>query len=194
MSDGPRHRAYLALGSNIAPETNLPAAVRELAQFGTVLAASRVWESAPVGFREQANFLNAAVLLETALDPNQLRNEAFVAIEQKLNRVRDPNNVNAPRTIDIDLTLYDRDVFQIGTRRVPDPDLLTRSFVAVPIAELDPAYIHPEVSRTLADIAGDFRNVQPPLIARPDVDLLHDINLANNKNRPVSTGPREKTL
>src|SRR5262245_6802895 len=123
MPDRSLHRAYLALGSNIEPEANLPAAVRELSRYGTILAASRVWETAPVGFREQANFLNAAVLMETSLNAMQIRTEVIPAIEQKLKRVRDPHNVNAPRTIDIDLTLFDRDELQVGSRKIPDPDL-----------------------------------------------------------------------
>jgi 2-amino-4-hydroxy-6-hydroxymethyldihydropteridine diphosphokinase len=186
MPERSLHRAFLSLGSNIEPEANLPAAVRELARYGTILAVSRVWEASPVGFCEQANFLNAAVLLETSLDAKQIRTELIPAIERKQNRVRDPHNVNAPRTIDVDLTLFDRDVLQVDMQRIPDPDLLTRAFVAVPIAELDPDYVHPEANRTLAEIAGDFIDAQSPMIARPDVDLAEAVvqSTATRENFP----------
>lgn len=177
MSKRNPHRAYLALGSNIDPKQNLPAAVRALERYGRIAAVSRVWESAPVGFRAQPNFLNAAVLLETALSARDLCEGAVPSVERMLNRVRDPGNKNAPRTIDIDLVLFDREVFAVGSRKVPDPDLLTRAFVAVPVAEVDPQYVHPEVGRTLEDVAGSFSNAEPPLIARPDVDLSAALRL-----------------
>jgi 2-amino-4-hydroxy-6-hydroxymethyldihydropteridine diphosphokinase len=167
----PAH-AYLSLGSNIAPERNLPAAVKALGRYGKVVRVSRVWESTPVGFAGQANFLNAAVLLETNLLAAELHDIAIAAIEHELGRVRDPRNRNAPRTMDIDISLYNRDRLQLGRRRIPDPDILTRAFVAVPLSELDPTYVHPEVERTLAEIAAGFDLVDCGLRARTDVRLL----------------------
>jgi 2-amino-4-hydroxy-6-hydroxymethyldihydropteridine diphosphokinase len=78
------NRAYLALGSNVCPEENLPAAVTALAEYGRVVAVSRVWESAPVGFAEQPNFLNAALLLETLLTAKELCLQAIPGVEQLL--------------------------------------------------------------------------------------------------------------
>lgn len=179
MSERRDNRAYLSLGSNIEPEQNLPAAVRELAAFGRVLAVSSVWESAPFESRGATdrsahaagqNFLNAAVLLETELSPSDLYDQAIAAIEQRLGRVRDPHDKNAPRTIDIDLSLFNRDVLEFGSRRVPDPEILKRSFVAVPLAELDPNYVHPIEGRRLADIAAGWQS-NCELHPRPDVRL-----------------------
>jgi 2-amino-4-hydroxy-6-hydroxymethyldihydropteridine diphosphokinase len=178
-----RHCAYLSLGSNIRPEQNLPAAVRELARYGHIVAASRVWESAPVGFVEQPNFLNAAVLLDTPLSARDLREAAIAQIERKLERARDPANPNAPRTIDIDIVLFDRDVLTVGRRRIPDPELLERAFVAVPLAELDPDYVHPEVERSLDEIARELEALQPHMLPRPDVDLKKGVR---NLFRPFS--------
>jgi 2-amino-4-hydroxy-6-hydroxymethyldihydropteridine diphosphokinase len=144
--------AYLSLGSNIDPERNLPAAVTHLARFGHVRAVSSVWESAPVGLADQSNFLNAAVLLETELSAQALRGEAIAKIEQALGRVR-TGNKNAPRTIDIDIVLFNHDVLQVGHRHIPDPELLERPFVAIPLAEIAPDYIHPETDQTLEQIA-----------------------------------------
>ena len=171
MSDDTLHRAYLALGSNIEPEHNLPAVVRELSRYGRVLGVSRVWETEPLGFSNQPNFLNAALLLETSLTAGQLRQSAIPDIERVLNRQRDPENPNGPRTIDVDIALFDCEIIVIGSRRIPDPDILERAFVAVPLAELDPGYVHPENGRTLAEIAGGFAQAQSSMIVRPDVQL-----------------------
>ena len=168
------NRAYLGLGSNIDPEANLSAAVAALADYGTVAAVSKVWETEPVGFAKQANFLNAAVLLETELSAEALCLDAIAEIEQRLRRVRDPKNVNAARTIDIDISLFNGDVFTIGHRRIPDPDILTRVFLAIPLAELDGQYVHPEEDRTLAEIAGEFDIESAGMRPRADVVLLDE--------------------
>jgi len=170
MAEGARHRAYLSLGSNIDPESNLPAAVRELSIFGEILAVSRVWESAPVGFTEQPNFLNAAVLLETTLSADQVWTKVIPSVERRLDRVRDPANKNAPRTIDVDLSLFDQEVLNVGTRFLPDPEILNRAFVALPLAELDPQYVHPTAGRLLGEIAKELASTQP-LRLRTDVYL-----------------------
>jgi len=171
MPEPTANRAYLSLGSNIDPERNLPAAARELAQYGKIVAVSGVWESRPVGFADQANFLNAAVLLATPLSPHDLKSKAIAEIEARFGRIRDPENVNAPRTIDIDVALFNRDILTIGQRTIPDPDILTRAFVAVPLAELDGDYVHPQDGRTLGTIAAGIKQDQPTLLIRPDVQL-----------------------
>ena len=144
--------AYLSLGSNIEPERNLPLAVAHLARFGRVRAVSSVWESAPAGLTEQPNFLNAAVLLETSLEAQVLREQAIAQVEMALGRIRTENK-NAPRTIDIDIMLFNHDVLQVGRRHIPDPEILERPFVAIPLAEIDPDYVHPETGQTLKQIA-----------------------------------------
>jgi len=168
---GSAHRAFLALGSNIAPEENLPAAVRLLAAFGTVRKVSSVWETLPVGFTDQPNFLNAALLLETDLSARDLWLDAIRKIEQSLHRVRDRHNRNAPRTIDIDIALFNRNVLTIEHRRIPDPDLLERPFLAIPLAELDPDYVHPQTGQTLSGIAARFPIDTSTMRLRDDVPL-----------------------
>jgi 2-amino-4-hydroxy-6-hydroxymethyldihydropteridine diphosphokinase len=153
MPEGRPNRAYLSLGSNIEPERNLPASVALLRDFGTPVAVSRVWQSPPQGFADQADFLNAAVLLETGLSAAEIVADLIPAVERRLGRVRDPHNKNAPRTIDVDLSLFNRDVLTVAGRPIPDPQILARDFVAVPLAEIDPDYVHPTDGRTLAQIA-----------------------------------------
>lgn len=171
MSEPAVNRAFLALGSNIHPEVNLPAAAKLLADHGLVSAVSAVWESAAVGDPHQANFLNAAVLLETTLSADRLKQGPLAEIERALGRVRDPHNKNAARTIDVDIALFNNGVFLLGERPIPDPEILLRPFLAVPLSELAPDYVHPVDGRTLREIAQRLRERSPALIARPDVVL-----------------------
>ena len=137
------NRAYLSLGSNIEPETHLPSAVRKLAAYGRVAAVSRVWETAPVGFSDQPNYLNAAVLLETTLSAREICLEAIPQIERDLHRIRNPENKNAPRTIDVDLVLFNREILtrsinflkRIATRERDSPQ--SKSFVPILIDGAD---------------------------------------------------------
>jgi len=178
MSERRTNRAYLSLGSNIDPEQNLPAAIRELATFGRVIAVSRVWESAPLSDgksgqgarRQDQNFLNAALLLETPLSAPEIYEQAIAAVEKQLKRVRDPFDKYAPRTIDVDLSLFNNDVFEFGGHRVPDPEILTRPFVAIPLAEVSPDYVHPLKQRRLGEIAAACSR-NSGLLLRPDVRL-----------------------
>lgn len=162
---------WLLLGSNIDPERNLPAAVGELQQFGRVTGTSRVWESPPFGYADQPNFLNAAVRFATPLSVDDLRRTVIPQIERRLRRVRDPANANGPRTIDVDVVLFNHAVLGDGPQRIPDPELLLRSFIAVPLAELDPHYVHPESGRTLSEIAAGFAVEAGTMLPRDDVVL-----------------------
>lgn len=164
------HRAYLLLGSNIDPERNLPAACRLLAAYGRIVAASKVWESAPADGSAQANYLNAAVLLVTRHTAEVLRRSVLPGIESELGRVRDPHDKYAARTIDIDIALFDHDVLEVAGARIPDPDIERRSFVAIPLAELDPDYVHPVNGRTLRQLADAF-STRSALTLRNDVQL-----------------------
>jgi 2-amino-4-hydroxy-6-hydroxymethyldihydropteridine diphosphokinase len=178
MSDAhpskPPNRAYLSLGSNLEAERHLPAAVALLGRFGRVRAVSTVWESPPLGFSDQPNFLNAVVLLETDLSAQALRDEAIAWVEAELGRVRTPNK-NAPRTIDIDIMLFNDDILQVNRRRIPDPELLQRPFVAVPLAEIAPDYVHPETGQTMQDVARRFELQDASMRARPDVVLYSQL-------------------
>ncbi len=122
-------------------------------------------------------FLNAAVLLVADLEPEIAKRKMIAAVERKLQRVRDRRDRFAPRTIDIDISLWDNEVLTILGRPVPEPDILRYLHVAQPLADIAPDYVHPLEGRTLADIVGGLvrdalaRGVPLP-IRRPDVILL----------------------
>lgn len=170
------NRVYVSLGSNINKERNLPAAVRLLDKLCRVLACSAAYETAPVGLEKQPRFFNAAVLVETEKDATSFSKDVLALVEKELERVRTIDK-NAPRTIDLDITLFNQEVFDLDSQHhIPDPDLLRRPHVAVPMAELSPDLAHPETGEPLAQIAA--RLVQEsaqsgavPLVKRTDVVL-----------------------
>ncbi len=151
------NQVVIALGSNIDKERNLPLAVAMLRQTSRITAVSAVYETIPVGLLNQPNFWNMAVLLKTDLSPAQLKQTVIGPIEVKLKRIRqaDPN---APRTIDIDIVLFnemvgDYDGGDGRLRPLPDPDLLKFAHVAVPVADLLPDIPHPVTGERLAELA-----------------------------------------
>jgi 2-amino-4-hydroxy-6-hydroxymethyldihydropteridine diphosphokinase len=148
-------RVLIALGSNIEPEANLRRAVQCLAARAHLIAVSPVYETVPVGKTDQPSFLNAAALIETEREAAALKEQVLGEIEQELGRVRTADK-NAPRTIDLDITLYGDRVLDLGSRHIPDPDLLEYPHVAVPAADVAPTYRHPETGRTLREIADDM--------------------------------------
>lgn len=172
------HHAYLSLGSNIVPERHMPAAVRELQKLGTVVKISTVWETQPVGrtplddVRGQPVYWNAAVLLATEHSASVLKLQHLQELERRLGRVRNPADKCAPRTIDVDIALFNDDVLAIEHRRIPDPDICSRPFLAIPLAELDGNYVHPQLGRTLKEIADDFGPSPPGMQALTNVNLL----------------------
>ena len=151
------NRVVILVGSNINKEVNLPTAVRLLAEQAHLIAVSSVYETIPMGFRDQPNFFNAAILIETDHLALALKEQILVPIEQELQRVR-TNNKNGARTIDLDIGLFNDGVFSYGhpggkIRRVPDKDLLRFPHAAVPVAELLPEMPHPETGEIFIDIA-----------------------------------------
>lgn len=146
---------YIMLGSNIAPYENMVRAIVYLRQYCDVVAVSSVYRTPPQEFADQADFLNVAVKLHTEFDAATFRTQVGGGLEQALGRVRDPNNRAGPRTIDLDVSLWGDQIFDYGPKpwHVPDKDILRFAYVAIPLAELAPDFVHPETGQTLRDIA-----------------------------------------
>ncbi|MFQ5966423.1 MAG: 2-amino-4-hydroxy-6-hydroxymethyldihydropteridine diphosphokinase [Acidimicrobiia bacterium] len=146
------NRAAILLGSNIEPEANLAAALERLDQHEAldVLATSAVYRSDPVGPAGQPPFLNAAVVLETPLPPEELRAE-LRRIEAQLGRVRSEDRF-APRPIDLDIVLYGDVEADFDGWKLPDPDL-ELPHVLVPLAEIAPDWVVPGRQESLAELA-----------------------------------------
>ena len=155
------HRAFLLLGSNIDAPRNLPDAVDLLRPAGLV-NVSMAYETVPIGTRDRGLFLNAAVELATPLTAPDLKRLVCRAVESRLGRRRNPNDRNAPRTIDVDLVLWDDAVLDLADVVVPDPDILRYLHAVRPLADLAPDYIHPTRGLTLAAIAAGLEAATDP--------------------------------
>lgn len=135
--------AYLSLGSNIGNRLDhLKQAVRLLHDHPaiTVLKVSSVYETEPLGLTEQAKFLNIAVGLETSLEAAELLS-ACQSIENKLGRMRKIRW--GPRTVDLDILLYNEDSIQTEDLIVPHLRMQERAFVLVPLVEINSEAKHP---------------------------------------------------
>ena len=147
-------RAYVGLGSNMGDrERMLWSAVHMLAFSPEVevVAVSSVRETDPVGLADQPRFLNAAVALDTELEPRALL-ELLMAVERELGRTRDGPRFG-PRTIDLDLLLYGDEVVDEPGLTVPHPRLHERRFVLEPLAELNDELTVPEKGAVQALLA-----------------------------------------
>ncbi len=162
------NRAFVLLGSNIDPLKNLPAAVALLKERVTVVATSPIYETAPVGTTDSTVFQNGATLIHTQLSAAELKTQVLLPIEEALGRVRTEDK-NAPRTIDLDIALFNYAVLDLGPRHIPDPDLLVYAHMAVPLADLAPYYVHPETGQALAEIAATLS--REGIKQQPGIDL-----------------------
>ena len=147
------HIVYLALGSNMGNRlSNLKAAVVNLTPQMTVKQKSSVYETPPWGFTEQDAFLNQVVKVTTYLEPEPLLRH-LKRMETALGRV--PNFQNGPRVIDIDILFFDKMIINTPPLVVPHPRLHERVFVLVPLAEIEPDFVHPILQRPINKILED---------------------------------------
>jgi len=143
-------RAYIGVGSNIDPEPNIRAAVDLLSNDVEVVAISTFYRTAPVGRADLPDFYNGIIAVETELNPRELKFDVLRKIEMSLGRARtaDPN---AARTIDLDIELYANTAVSEPDLVIPDPDILRRPFLALPLLELAPEIVLPGLGK-LADL------------------------------------------
>jgi 2-amino-4-hydroxy-6-hydroxymethyldihydropteridine diphosphokinase len=154
--------AYLALGSNLGDRwANLTAAVQRLRREPglRVQAVSGFYETDPVGGPTgQGKYLNAAAKVETNRTPQQLL-DLLLHIEKSLGRVRSVKD--APRTIDLDVLLYDDRVLDTPELTVPHPRMADRAFVLVPLREIAGSVMHPVLKTSIFDLATRFPETLP---------------------------------
>ena len=126
--------AFIAVGSNVAPEPSIVAALRMLKERVAVRGSSRFYRTEPIGGRDQPPFVNGVWRVASNLPPAHIRHEILTPIEDRLGRIRTADKY-ADRTIDLDLVLYDDLVVEDATLILPHPDI-SRPFVHGPIVEL----------------------------------------------------------
>jgi 2-amino-4-hydroxy-6-hydroxymethyldihydropteridine diphosphokinase len=151
--EAPTHIAHIGLGANLAdPEKQVRAALEELAAAaGIVLERkSSLYRTAPIGYDNQPDFINAVARVRTTLEPQALL-DALLDIERTHGRVRE--FLNAPRTLDLDVLLYEDRVINTDTLNVPHPRAHLRAFVLLPLLEVSPDVIIPGIGPASAWLA-----------------------------------------
>jgi 2-amino-4-hydroxy-6-hydroxymethyldihydropteridine diphosphokinase len=144
--------AFIGIGSNqgLARE-NCEQAVRELDSYSeiSIESSSSLYETAPVGVKDQDWFINSAIKIKTALSPQGLL-KVLLAIENKMGRIRRVKW--GPRIIDLDLLFYSNSIIQESYLNVPHPELHKRKFVLEPLSEIAPKLIHPVLEETIENL------------------------------------------
>ncbi len=143
--------AYLGLGSNLGDrEDNLARALSLLAEKVDLQAVSSIYETDPVGYKEQPLFLNMVCRIATGLSPADLLQ---LAKEIEVGMGRAASFVNAPRPIDIDVLVYGNMILETQELTVPHPRLKERAFVLVPLAEIAPDLVVPGLQEGIVQLA-----------------------------------------
>lgn len=146
--------AYLLLGSNLGDRAARLAQARQdlAATAGRLVATSALYETAAWGVEDQPAFLNQVLALKTELDASALL-AACLAAEQQQGRERLVRW--AARTLDVDILLFGQEIIATPSLAVPHPALPGRRFALVPLAELAPQLLHPQLHRTISQLLAD---------------------------------------
>jgi 2-amino-4-hydroxy-6-hydroxymethyldihydropteridine diphosphokinase len=153
---------YVAAGSNVEPEKNLARALDELERAFGDLAISSAYRNRAVGFAG-ADFINLVVGFNTADGPAQVK-QTLERIEALCGRSRNAPKWG-PRTMDLDILMYDQVVSDEPGLILPRPDLLRRAFMLKPLADLAPGLRHPTQHRTIGELWAECASADHALVA-----------------------------
>ncbi|GAK01802.1 2-amino-4-hydroxy-6-hydroxymethyldihydropteridine diphosphokinase [Geomicrobium sp. JCM 19055] len=147
-----KHTAYIALGSNINPrEEYLKSALQAMVVHEQIAisSVSSIYETEPVGYLDQSQFLNMVCKVETTLRPMDLLLE-LQRIERELHRTREI--LNGPRTIDLDILLFNDENIKLEQLCIPHPRMEDRAFVLAPLQEIAPLEQIPTLKTSVHDL------------------------------------------
>jgi 2-amino-4-hydroxy-6-hydroxymethyldihydropteridine diphosphokinase len=147
-----KSEAFIAVGSNIRPADNVPAALARLMEVADVVAVSTFYRVRPFDRPAQPDYRNGVFRLLTDAAPADLQRRVLRGIEAEIGRER-ARDRHAARTIDLDLVLFDGVSMDEDGLVLPAPEILEWNFIAVPLAELAPDAVLPGSGRGLAEIA-----------------------------------------
>ncbi len=155
-------QAVTIFGSNSGNKRELlKKAIRQLSSAGHIIASSSLYETAPWGFEAKENFLNRVVIFETDLPPLAFL-KSCLETEKQLGRTRLPNGPRyASRPIDIDLLFYDSLILDTPELILPHPRMAERNFVLVPLSEIIPDFLHPQLHKTIRQLSAECSDTLP---------------------------------
>ena len=157
LSNGVMSEVFASLGSNREREINITSAVASISRCFGPLICSKVYRSKAVGFAGN-DFFNMVLSFQTEAGPLQVR-EVFRRIEAEHGRTRQEKKF-APRTLDIDLILYDDQVIDEEQLRLPHTDILEYAFVLRPLSEIAPRLLHPLTQRSYEQMWREYRGTR----------------------------------
>jgi 2-amino-4-hydroxy-6-hydroxymethyldihydropteridine diphosphokinase len=147
----------LGLGSNLGvKETNIKLAITLIEeQIGLIVAQSALFASESWGYESANSYLNACIIAETALTPNEciLSTES---IERSMGRFKSATNNYVDRVIDLDILFFDDLILHTEQLIVPHPFVQERMFVLKPLSEIAPDFIHPKLGKTIRTLLKDL--------------------------------------
>lgn len=149
------HEAYIALGSNLGDkEAYLNHGVQSMEQSKDfrVKSVSPFVTTKPYGKKDQDNFLNGCMKVETLLTPEELL-DFLQGVERSVNRVR--QGKWGPRTLDLDILFYDDIIMDADNLKIPHVDMQNRDFVLEPLRQIAPNYYHPVLHKTISKLADE---------------------------------------
>ena len=151
------NKTFLALGSNVGNwKLNFNRCLKELQNIGKLVSIGSIYISKPYGYKEQNNFYNTAVELQTTSSPIKLLSELKL-IEKKLHK----NKLikNGPRRIDIDIIFFNSLKINHAHLKIPHPRAGNRDFVIFPLCDIDPYFKHPLEKKSLKKLKGEIKDV-----------------------------------
>ena len=145
------NKIFIGLGSNMGDRKDyLGKAIGGIEKFAHVINKSSVYETDPVGYKNQGRFLNMVVEIVTDFDPKNLHDK-LKQLEKTLGR-GDSEMRFGPREIDLDILLYGNKIIDEEGLKVPHPRMSEREFVLEPLNEIDPFVVHPQLNKTIHEL------------------------------------------
>ncbi|MGH2648962.1 MAG: 2-amino-4-hydroxy-6-hydroxymethyldihydropteridine diphosphokinase [Ginsengibacter sp.] len=147
-------KVIIGLGGNVGNVSeNFNIAIEEIKEtIGQVNKQSSRYKTEPWGNKNQDDFLNQVIYVETSLSPDEVLKK-ILAIEKTMGRNRNGDNRFTPRTIDIDILFYGKKIINNDDLIIPHPRLHLRNFVLTPLMEIAPGLVHPVLNKTIRSLA-----------------------------------------
>lgn len=145
------NKVYIAFGSNIGDRHEAVKDALELVEQSgmKIVKKSNIYETEPYGYVDQPIFINGAIEVETDLSCRQVLT-TLLDIEKQIGRVR--LFKWGPRIIDLDIILFNNEVYNEEDLKVPHPDMQNRDFVLKPLNDICPEYIHPILNKKISEL------------------------------------------